>query len=88
MHELVGPNLPLTQEFLSQMLGVTRSSVSGIAVGLQERGLITYRRGHITILKVEELHEASCECYGVVRSQYVEIFGVPPGDNQSIRLVR
>jgi CRP-like cAMP-binding protein len=88
MHELAGPDLPITQEFLGQMLGVTRSSVSGIAVGLQERGLIKYKRGHITILKVDELHEAACECYGVVRSQYVEMFGVPPGDNQSIRLVK
>jgi len=88
MHELVGPQLPITQEFLAQMLGVTRSSVSGIASGLQERGLIKYRRGHVTILKLEELHEAACECHGVVRSQYVEMFGVPPGDNTSIRLVK
>jgi hypothetical protein len=88
MHELVGPDLPLTQEFLSQMLGVTRSSVSGVAVGLQERGLIKYARGHIRILKVEELHEATCECYGVVRNQYVEMFGVPPGESTSIRMVK
>jgi CRP-like cAMP-binding protein len=89
MHELVGTELPLTQEFLGQMLGVTRSSVSGIASGLQERGLIKYRRGYITILKVDGLHEAACECYGTVRDQYVEMFGVPPGDKQrSIRIVK
>jgi CRP-like cAMP-binding protein len=89
MHELVGTELPLTQEFLGQMMGVTRSSVSGIASGLQERGLIKYRRGHITILKVDGLHEAACECYGTVRDQYVEMFGVPPGErHQSIRLVK
>jgi CRP-like cAMP-binding protein len=89
MHELVGTELPLTQEFLGQMLGVTRSSVSGIASGLQERGLIKYRRGHIKILKVDGLHEAACECYGTVRDQYVEMFGVPPGEKpQSIRAVK
>jgi CRP-like cAMP-binding protein len=88
MHELVGTELPLTQEFLGQMMGVTRSSVSGIASGLQERGLIKYRRGYITILKVDGLHEAACECYGTVRDQYIEMFGVPPGDKQSLRVVK
>ena len=83
----MGTELPLTQEFLGQMLGVTRSSVSGIASGLQERGLIKYRRGYITILKVDGLHEAACECYGAVHSQYVEIFGVAPGDTH-IRVVK
>jgi CRP-like cAMP-binding protein len=88
MHELMGTELPLTQEFLGQMLGVTRSSVSGIASGLQERGLIKYRRGYITILKVDGLHEAACECYGAVRSQYVEMFGVAPGESTSVRVVK
>ena len=47
--------LPLTQEFLSQMLGVQRSSVTLVARKLQEAGLINYRRGRIHVLDIEGL---------------------------------
>lgn len=60
----------LTQEFLADMLGVTRPSVSVAARTLQSAGLITYRRGEITVLDREALEEASCECYMVVRQEY------------------
>jgi hypothetical protein len=53
--------LPLTQEFLSQMLGVQRSSVTLVARKLQEAGLINYRRGRIHILDVEGLQDSCCE---------------------------
>jgi CRP-like cAMP-binding protein len=62
--------LPLTQEFLAQMLGVQRSSVSIVANTLQHAGLIRYRRGHIEITDRTGLIESSCECYGTVKAHY------------------
>ena len=62
--------LPLTQEFLAEMLGVRRTSVSLVAGTLQRAGLITYRRGHIQITDLEGLRDASCECYATVKAQY------------------
>jgi CRP-like cAMP-binding protein len=62
--------LLLTQEFLAQMLGVQRSSVSPAAHTLQQAGLIRYSRGRIEILNLEGLQDASCECYGTVKAQY------------------
>ena len=49
MHELVGTDLPLTQEFLAQMMGVRRTSVTGVAGELHKAGMITYSRGRIHI---------------------------------------
>ena len=54
----------LTQEFVAMMLGATRPTVTLVAGTLQKAGLITYRRGHLTILKRGRLEETSCECYG------------------------
>lgn len=62
-----GDVLNLTQEFLSHMLGVRRTSVSGAANSLQEKGLITYTRGVIHIVDRKGLEKHSCECYGAVR---------------------
>ncbi len=62
--------LALTQEFLAQMLGVQRSSVSLVANTLQQAGLIRYSRGHIEIINLEGLQDASCECYGTVKAHY------------------
>ena len=59
--------LNLTQEFLSHMLGVRRTSVSGSANKLQEQGLIGYKRGVIKILDRKGLEKNSCECYAAVR---------------------
>jgi CRP-like cAMP-binding protein len=59
--------LPLTQEFLSLMLGTPRTNVTVIAGKLQKLGLITYRRGKIQILDKRGLEEFSCECYKVVK---------------------
>ena len=63
-----GEVLNLTQEFLSHMLGVRRTSVSGSANKLQEEGLITYKRGVIRIVDRKGLEKRSCECYGAVRA--------------------
>jgi CRP-like cAMP-binding protein len=56
----------LTQEFLSYMLGVPRTSVTTTAVLFQRAGLISYNRGRITLLDARRLEAASCECYRVV----------------------
>jgi CRP-like cAMP-binding protein len=61
-------DIALTQEFLAEMMGVRRTSVSLVANTLQQAGLIKYRRGHIRILDVEGLQEAACECYETVRT--------------------
>jgi len=60
--------VPLTQEFLSEMLGVRRSSVTEVAVKLQEKGVISYSRGIIHVVDLAKLKELSCECYETLRS--------------------
>jgi CRP-like cAMP-binding protein len=71
MRDLSGSDaLPLTQEFLAQMIGVRRNAVSLVANALQRAGLIRYHRGRIEITNVAGLRRAACECYGAVRSQY------------------
>ena len=64
--------LPLTQEFLSQMLGVRRTTVTLIARMLQTAGMIHYRRGLIHIRDVAALQEAACDCYRVVQGLRLE----------------
>lgn len=61
--------LDLTQEFLAQMLGVRRTSVTLAARHLQTLGMIKYRRGQIQILDRDVLEEAACECYEAVKLQ-------------------
>jgi CRP-like cAMP-binding protein len=80
MYDLVGEEFPLTQEFMAQMIGVRRTSVSLVATQLQEAGLITYRRGHVRIVDVEKLRAAACECYGAVNQHYEKVFGVAVPD--------
>jgi CRP-like cAMP-binding protein len=65
-------DLPLTQEFLAQMLGTRRSSVTVSAGALQKAGLIHYTRGNVTILDRHNLEEASCDCYGLLQRQVKE----------------
>lgn len=60
---------PLTQEFISQMLGVPRTHVTMIAAGLQRKNLIRYTRGKISIVDAHELEAAACECYGIVSQE-------------------
>ena len=66
--------LCLTQEFISQMIGAPRTSVTTIAGILQKEGLVNYQRGKIVILDPGGLESASCECYGIVKesiSRYI-----------------
>src|SRR4051794_21183438 len=67
--------LHFTQEFLAEMLGVRRSSVSVVAHTLQQAGMIKYSRGRIQIVDIEALRETVCECYGTVRSHYEMLLG-------------
>jgi CRP-like cAMP-binding protein len=62
--------LPLTHEFLAEMLGVQRSSVSVVTRTLQTAGLIRQSRGGITVIDRAGLEETACECYGKIRSVY------------------
>ena len=62
--------MPLTHEFLGQMLGSPRTTVTLAAGTLHEAGLIDYSRGHVTIKKREELEQVACECYRTVRDEY------------------
>src|ERR1700712_4196983 len=70
-----GDTLDFTQEFLAEMLGVRRTSVTFDAHALQHAGLIKYSRGRIQILNVDGLHEGACECYQTVRSHYEKLLG-------------
>jgi len=77
-HDCVdGKDIPLTQEFLGQMLGVRRTTVTIAARLLQTAGLIRYRRGLIQILDRGALEEIDCECYAVVRQNTEKVFTAP-----------
>ena len=68
-HDQAGDGaFPITQEFLAQMLGVSRPSVALSAAALQKAGLISYHRGEMTILDRPALEKAACECYAVVHA--------------------
>jgi CRP-like cAMP-binding protein len=67
--------LNFTQEFLAEMLGVRRTSVTVDAHALQNAGFIKYSRGKIQILDVDGLHEGACECYQTVKFHYEQLMG-------------
>jgi CRP-like cAMP-binding protein len=79
MHDLVGVDLPLTQEFLAQMMGVRRTSVTDVAGDLQRAGMITYSRGRIHIVDLDLIRQWACECDEDVRSHYRRIFASNEG---------
>jgi CRP-like cAMP-binding protein len=64
--------IPYTQEFLAQILGVRRTTVSQIARSLQKAGAIRYHRGRIEITDRRRLEQSACECYAIVRRQTEE----------------
>ena len=60
----------LTQEFISQMLGVRRAGISEIAARFQEQGIIHYRRGFIRIVSNQKLEACACECYWLIAREF------------------
>jgi CRP-like cAMP-binding protein len=67
------PDLPLTQEFLAEMLGVQRSTVSDVARSIQDKGLIRLGRGIITVTNRPGLEAAACECYQIIRQKFEQL---------------
>ena len=63
----------LSHEYLANMLGVRRSSVTVVAGALQAAGLISYRHGHVTIADHRGLQDAACECYAAIRGRYAAL---------------
>ncbi len=68
----------MTQELIANMLGVRREGVTEAAGHLKTLGLITYQRGHITVLDRPALERRSCECYGVVKKEYDRLLPATP----------
>ncbi|MEA5601980.1 Crp/Fnr family transcriptional regulator [Nostoc sp. UHCC 0252] len=77
---LESEDFPLTQEFISQMLGVRRSGVTVAASTLSRAGMISYQRGHISILNREDLEATSCECYQVIQKEFARLLGMKPSN--------
>ena len=74
MHDRIERDeFPLTQEFLATMLGVRRPTVTLVAAALQQQGLISYRRGYVTIVDRKRLEAASCECYATVKASFARL---------------
>jgi CRP-like cAMP-binding protein len=74
---LASDDIALTQEFVAQMLGVRRTSVSVVANTLQQAGLIKYKRGNIRLIDLDSLRESACECYGTVKALSDRLIGPP-----------
>lgn len=70
LDRLNSSELMMTEELISNMLGVRRERVTVVTLKLQDAGLIRYAQGHISILDREGLEKRSCECYAVVKLEY------------------
>ncbi len=70
LDRLTSNDLVMTQELISNMLGVRREGVTEAALKVQKAGLISYSRGHIKILDRKGLEHRTCECYQVVKTEY------------------
>lgn len=69
--------LPLTQEFISHMLGTRRAGVTEACAALKRDGLIEHSRGIITLLDCDALEARACECYAVIRDELHRVYGPP-----------
>jgi CRP-like cAMP-binding protein len=65
----------ITHDFLAQMLGVRRASITDVLRPLVDQGLIRATRGRVSILDGDRLATLACECYGVIRSEYLRLLG-------------
>jgi hypothetical protein len=79
MDRLDGNELIMTQELIANMPGVRREGVNEATGMLQHADLITYRRGHITVLDRPKLEKRVCECYAAVKNEYDRLF--PPNNH-------
>ena len=70
LDRLKSNELVMTQELIANMLGVRREGVSEAAGRLDKSGVISYHRGHIKVLDRNLLEQRTCECYGVVKTEY------------------
>ena len=73
---LESEEIPLTQRFIAEMLGVRRAGVTQAAQKLEDLNIINYSRGHIRILDKSGLESVACECFGVVREEYDRLLGL------------
>jgi CRP-like cAMP-binding protein len=88
-HDRVGSDeFPLTQRFLSQMLGVRRATVTEAARSLQQVGLITYVHGRVTVRDRRGLERVSCECYAIIRREFERLLDgrVSPSSLDGVRV--
>ena len=63
----------MTQELLASLLGVRREGVTVAALKLQQAGVISYSRGHVSILDRRRLEERACECYAATKKEYARL---------------
>lgn len=77
LDRLEGSELVMTQELISNMLGVRREGVTEAALQLQAAGLIRYSRGRISVLDRPGIEKRSCECYRVVKKEYDRLRQIP-----------
>jgi CRP-like cAMP-binding protein len=78
LDRLRGDQLTMTQELISNMLGVRREGVTEAALKLQKAGVISYTRGRITLLDRAGLEKLTCECYAVVKKEYDRLLPAKP----------
>ena len=78
LDRLPDAHVNMTQELIANMLGVHREGVTQAAGELQHLGLISYRRGHITVVDRPGLEKISCECYQVVKKETDRLMKRPP----------
>jgi DNA-binding transcriptional regulator YhcF (GntR family) len=77
-HDRAGQDsFPLTQQFLSQMLGVRRATVNAATGILKKKGFIQFVRGRVTIIDRQGLESAACGCYQATIQAYNSILGSP-----------
>jgi hypothetical protein len=85
MHDRAeGESLTYTHEFLANMLGANRKSVTVAAQSMQAAGLISYHRGTIQVVDRVGLEKASCECYAIVKERFDAFLTPPPTAVQGV----
>ena len=85
LDRLPSNELSMTQELISNMLGVRREGVTEAAGKLQQAGLIQYNRGHITVLDRPGLEARTCECYQVVKTEFDRLLPSSTSQDKPIR---